>query len=201
MCSSSNNGGDMEYAERLVTLQHVWWKRILRVQAPYRWNLRRLNPGFTLEVGSGIGRNLKNLNGNGVGIEPNEHAVRVARGNGLVAYTPDQFIASEHARPRAFDSLLLSHVIEHVSEDVASYLLTQYVEFVKPNGQLIIETPQEVGYRSDPTHVRFVDFEGIEMLCSSCHASVERKFSFPLPRIFGRLFVYNEFVVTARLPR
>src|SRR5687767_14294594 len=27
-----------EYAERLVALQGVWWKRALNVQAPYRWN-------------------------------------------------------------------------------------------------------------------------------------------------------------------
>ena len=30
-----------EYADRLVDLQRVWWKRVLPVQAPYLWNLRR----------------------------------------------------------------------------------------------------------------------------------------------------------------
>ena len=47
-----------DYAERLETLETARWKRVLDVQAPYRWNLRRLGLGFTLDIGCGIGRNL-----------------------------------------------------------------------------------------------------------------------------------------------
>ncbi len=195
-----NDSGDSEYANRLVALQQTWWKRALGVQAPYRWNLLRLDPGFTLEVGCGIGRNLKNLRGNGVGIEPNQPAASVAHLRGFLAYTPEEFNASQYARPSTFDSLLFSHVIEHVSEEVTSSLVAQYVDFVRPHGQLIFETPQEVGYRSDPTHVRFVDFEAIASLCHDFGATIERRYSFPFPRAFGHIFVYNEFVVSARLP-
>ena len=48
----------------------------------YRWNLRRLDLGFTLEIGCGIGRNLEHLDGNGIGIDHNEEAVRIAHTGG-----------------------------------------------------------------------------------------------------------------------
>jgi 2-polyprenyl-3-methyl-5-hydroxy-6-metoxy-1,4-benzoquinol methylase len=201
MVSSPNESDETEYANRLVALQQVWWKRLFDVQAPYRWNLLRLQPGLTLDIGCGIGRNLKNLRGHGVGVDPNEHAVTIARKRGYVAFTPDEFYTSEYAQRCMFDTLLLSHVVEHVSAEVALGLVAQYVEFVQPGGQLIIETPQEIGYRSDQTHVRFVDFEAINELCRAIGATVERRYSYPLPRRLGRIFVYNEFVVSARLPR
>ena len=40
---------------RLETL-----RRMLPTQAPYRWNLRRLRLGRVLDVGCGVGRNLRN---------------------------------------------------------------------------------------------------------------------------------------------
>src|SRR5512134_3456178 len=91
-----------EYTERLVRLQRAPWKRWLDVQAPYRWNLRRLRPGFTLEVGCGIGRNLEHLRGHGVGLDHNPHSVAAARAIGLRAFTPEAFRGSEWDRPSAF---------------------------------------------------------------------------------------------------
>jgi len=189
-----------EYAERLVALQRVWWKRVLNVQAPYGWNLRRLNPGATLEIGCGIGRNLAHLKGLGVGVDHNEHVVAVCRERGFVAYATKEFPASSGAKRGFYDSLLLSHVIEHTTDEEAISLISDYLPYLKPNGRLIFETPQEVGYRSDASHVRFADFELLAALSTHFRAVVERHYSFPFPRAAGRLFIYNEFVVTARLP-
>ena len=76
-----------EYAGRLERREGARWKRILNVQAPFRWNLRRLALGFTLDVGCGIGRNLVAIEG--VGVDHNPSSVAVARRQGLSAYTPD----------------------------------------------------------------------------------------------------------------
>jgi len=73
---------DAEYTRRLSSLEGAAWKRWLNVQAPYRWNLRRLQLGFTLDIGCGIGRNLVNLGGHGVGVDHNERSVELARERG-----------------------------------------------------------------------------------------------------------------------
>lgn len=59
-------------------------------------------------------------------------------------------------------------------------------------------TPQERGYRSDDTHVEFLDFDALRQIAESLGLRVERSYSFPFPRWAGRLFKYNEFVLTAR---
>lgn len=68
-----------DYAERLEDAQRVWWKRVIPVQLPYQLNLRRQRLGRTLEVGCGIGSNLRTLGAGSFGIDHNEAAVAYAR--------------------------------------------------------------------------------------------------------------------------
>lgn len=189
-----------EYATRLIRLQKTWWKRFLHVQAPYRWNLRRLQPGLTLEIGCGIGRNLLHLESSGVGIDLNPHCVEAARGQGLTAFTPADFFNSAFNQLGTFDSLLLSHVAEHMTRAEVVNLIQRYLPLVKPDGRLILFTPQEAGFRTDPTHVEFMDLEKLQAICSELPFVPERLCSFPFPRIFGKIFIYNEFVLVGRRP-
>jgi SAM-dependent methyltransferase len=189
---------DPEYAARLIRLQQTGWKRFLHVQAPYRWNLRRLQPGLTLEIGCGIGRNLLHLEGAGVGIDLNPHCVEAARGQGLSAFTPADFLNSAFNQLGTFDSLLLSHVAEHMARAEVVNLIRQYLPLLKPDGRLILFTPQEAGFRTDPTHVEFMDLEKLQAICLELTFEPERLSSFPFPRIFGKIFIYNEFVLVGR---
>ena len=186
-----------DYTHRLERLEGAWWKRMLDVQAPYRWNLRRLRLGFVLDVGCGLGRNLVNLGGNGVGVDHNAASVEVCRERGLLAYTPDEFTASAYAVPGRFDAMLLAHVAEHLDEPGGVALVREYLPYVRPGGRLVVICPQERGYAIDASHVRFLDVADIARLCESVGARVERTASFPFPRPVGRVFPYNEFVVTA----
>jgi SAM-dependent methyltransferase len=188
-----------EYTRRLRTLGEARWKRVLDVQAPYRWNIRRLGLGHTLDIGCGIGRNLGHLGGDGVGVDHNPTSVEVCRSRGLTAYTIDEFFASPHAKPNTFDSLLAAHLVEHLAEADALAIVGSYLPFVRPGGRVVFITPQERGYASDATHVRFVGFTEARDLASQLGLSVTRSYSFPFPRAAGRLFTYNEFVtVTAK---
>jgi len=184
-----------EYTARLTALQQVWWKRVLPVQAPYRWNLRRLDLGFTLELGCGIGRNLDHLRGNAVGLDHNEASVRVARSRGFEALTTEEFATSRFARPHVFDSVLCAHVLEHMTREEAVDLLRTYLPHLRPGGKLVLITPQERGFASDVSHVEFLDEEALAQIIRELQLSVARSGSFPFPRSFGGLFVYNEFVV------
>ena len=190
-----------EYADRLIRLQTAPWKRWLDVQALHRWNLRRLDPGFTLDIGCGIGRNLLHLRGHSVGVDINEYCVRAARTRGLVAFTPSEFLHSaEYNRPGRFDTILLAHVAEHMTEDQAVALLTEYVRTLRPGGQLILIAPQEAGFRSDPTHLELMDFTRLARIADRLGFRPNRSFSFPFPRWVGRFFTYNEFVVVSKKP-
>ena len=185
---------DRQYTERLVT-ESGGWKRFIPVQAPYRWNLRRLAHGLVLDVGCGIGRNLAHLNGSGVGIDHNESSIQVARARGFNAFTPDQFRLSDFNRSGLFDAMLIAHVLEHMTEAEATDLVRQYETLVKPDGWLILITPQEAGFRSDPTHVQFLGHAELRRIAESAGFTVPiEEYSFPFPRPVGRTFKYNEFV-------
>src|SRR6266481_7995136 len=185
-----------DYTKRLLD-RSVWWKRILDVQRPYRVHLQRLNLGSVLEVGCGIGRNLINLGQTtrSVGIDHNASSVAVAVSRGLVAFTPEQFLSSDYAQPSSFDSLLLSHVAEHMKRDVIVSLLSEYLVYLRCGARVVIITPQEAGYRSDPTHVEFMDFDVLAGVLQDAGLIVLSSDSFPLPRLFGKIFKYNEFVI------
>lgn len=133
-------------------------------------------------------------------MDTNEHCVGAANARGFVAFTPDEFQTSEFHRPGRFDSILLAHVAEHMSEDQVVALLQKYDALLRPGGRLIMMTPQEAGFRSDSTHVELMDFARLTRISERLGFTVERRFSFPFPRWAGRLFTYNEFVVVSRKP-
>jgi len=193
---SSPDTAGADYALRLQRLEGARWKRLLDVQAPYRWNLRRLALGRTLDVGCGIGRNLANLPGS-VGVDHNSTAVAVARARGLTAYTSEELADAADVARRSFDSLLLAHVVEHMSEAEAIALVSAYLGYLRPGGRVVCITPQEKGWTTDATHVRFVGYRELDELAAALGLIVQRRLSFPFPRWAGRAFPYNEFVVVA----
>jgi SAM-dependent methyltransferase len=197
---TSRSTASEAYASRLKRLAGVWWKRVLPVQAPYRWHVRRLRLGRTLDVGCGAGRNLEHLGGYGVGVDHNPSLVQIARERGLDAYTPEDFLASPRAKRAWYDSLLFAHVLEHMTGPEAQSLLELYLPYLRDRGRPVVFTPQERGFATDPTHVEFMDFDRVRGLCRSVGLHIERSYSFPLPRWAGRFFPYNEFVVIARIP-
>lgn len=187
----------VEYTQRLARLGGARWKQVLDVQAPYRWNIRRLGLGRTLDVGCGIGRNLAHFGPDGVGVDHNPTSVATCRARGLEAYTTEEFFASPHASPGSFDSMLAAHLLEHLPAEQAREVIASYLPFVRPGGTVVFITPQERGHASDATHVRWVGFAEAAALCAELGLGVTRQYSFPFPRLAGRAFTYNEFVTVA----
>jgi SAM-dependent methyltransferase len=192
---------DADYTKWLRRQESVWWKRLLDVQRPYRYHLRSLKLGYVLDVGCGLGRNLHNLAGKGVGVDHNPESVASVRARGYTAYLPDEFLASEDGQPDRFDAMLLSHVAEHMHFDQARALVATYLPFIRRDARVVFITPQRAGFRSDPTHVQFFDFADLTRLALALGLEVERRYSFPFPRFAGRLFKHNEFVLLARKRR
>jgi len=200
---SSPEPGDTsgeDYARRLQSKQQVWWKKALKVQAPYRWNLRRQRLGRTLDVGCGIGRNLQTLDPGSVGVDHNEHSVAAAREAGVTALTVAEWRQSPLRVPESFDGILLAHVIEHMTRADGLALLREYLPCLRPDGKVFFVCPQERGYASDTTHVWFATGDDLADLAREVGLQPEPWFSFPFPRRAGRSFLYNEFCLLATKP-
>jgi 2-polyprenyl-3-methyl-5-hydroxy-6-metoxy-1,4-benzoquinol methylase len=189
-----------DYARRLQAKQEVWWKKALNVQAPYQWNMRRQQLGRTLDVGCGIGRNLETLADGSVGVDHNAAAVEVARKRGVIALTTAEWETSDLRQPEAFDGMLLAHVIEHMDEQAGREIVSMYLPYLRPGGKVFFVCPQERGYDSDPTHVRFTTGEDLAQLSRDVGLVPDPAFSFPFPRWAGKPFIYNEFCLLARKP-
>ena len=191
---------DAAYAQRLESFDHGW-RRFLDVQRPYRWNIRRLRLGFVLDVGCGVGRNLKHLGpGAGVGVDHSAASVALARARGLQAFTPEELRETAFFKPGTFDSLLCAHVLEHMRFDEAVALATEYLPLIRRGGQAVFIVPQQAGYRTDPTHVEFFDADKLRAVAARCGLRSLRSFSFPFPAAAGRLLPYNETVLVCGVP-
>lgn len=189
---------DDAYAERLESLQGARWKHLLGAQLPYRWNARRLlrDRERVLDVGCGIGRNLVNL-GRGVGVDHNSAAVETARSRGLRAWTTAEWPTCPDAVEGSYDALLLAHVLEHMDADMADEVVRSYLRYLRPRSRLLLICPQERGYDTDATHVRFVDLDELDRSARSWGFTPVRRLSFPFARSSGTWFPYNEFVLVA----
>ena len=189
-----------DYAKRLRDKESARWKQVLDVQAPYRWNLRRHDLGRTLDVGCGLGRNLHTLPRGSVGVDHNETSIEIARSRGLTALTTKEWETSELRVPESYDGMLVAHVIEHMSPEQGREVMESYVPYLRPGGRVLFICPQERGYASDPTHVRWTTGEDLMDLGRDLGLEPQPWTSFPLPRFTGKVFTYNEFNVVATKP-
>jgi 2-polyprenyl-3-methyl-5-hydroxy-6-metoxy-1,4-benzoquinol methylase len=203
MVANGNGDGSLtqgeEYAARLVSLQSAAWKEKLRFLDPYGWHVKIICKGNVLEIGSGIGRNLRALKGRSVGVDHNETSVNFANKKGLKSFTSEQFLTNSEHKSQEFDTLLLSHVLEHIEEETQNEIFNQYLPFLKPNARIVVICPQEVGFESDPTHIRWVDEAMLMKTLISLNCHKIRISSFPFPRRLGTKFIYNQFVAVGQL--
>lgn len=190
-----------DYAQRLVSLQSVAWKEKLRFLDPYGWHTRRVCKGSVLEIGSGIGRNLRALKGRSLGIDHNESAVNYSNSRGLESMTVEQFLLGKDGRYDEFDTLLIAHVLEHIDAATQNQIFNEYLPHLGPGSRIVLICPQEKGFDSDPTHVRWVDGLALRDVLESLNCINIRVSSFPFSRRFGKLFTYNQFVAIGTLPK
>lgn len=184
---------EADYAARLSALERAWWKRLL--PNPYRWNVRHTCIGAVLDVGCGIGRCLNYLGDRAVGVDPNEAAVEIARSRGCRAMTPTEFATGAE---RSFDTLLCSHVLEHLTVEESTDLVRTWLPCIRPGGRVVLICPQARGQASDPTHRTLMDANTLRDLCNALDIEISSIRSFPLPFGFGRWWVHNETVVVGR---
>ena len=187
------NTKDSAYADYLI--QNQGTLRSLVFQLPYRKHLKSKKLGRTLDVGCGAGRNLRALHVGSLGIDHNEWVVKACVEQGFEALTTAAFMQKRTIFENSFDSILLSHVAEHMTILALTQLLRDYQAFLKPGGNIMMICPQEAGYASDGTHIQFMDFETMEACLRATGYQLKKSYSFPFPRFTGKFFKHNEFIV------
>jgi hypothetical protein len=194
-----NNTSSSEYFEELNKNSNVKWKKLLPTQLPYSMNLKKNLRGNTLEVGCGLGRNLKHLGPGSVGVEHNVQSVQVCKNLGFSAHLPEDFQKQFGNKSGYFDNLLLSHVLEHVTDKEQESIMADYIPHLKQISRIFVITPQEKGFVLTDSHINWTDFDKIIKLLKKSAPSFEltSAYSFPFPRVAGRYFNYNEFNVIA----
>src|SRR4029079_16823799 len=117
------------------------WKHLM--PNPYGWNVRRVAKGKVLDIGCGIGRVSDCVRPRGVGVDPNETAIAACIANGHQAYTPPEFAAAYLPEGSHFDTLLCSHVLEHLDEPTGVELIRTYLPYLGDGATVVLITPQE----------------------------------------------------------
>ena len=102
----------------------------------YIWPVVNRFQGFVLSLGCGQALDLQMYRGLKLGVDLSEANVRDCISRGIPAICGD---ACDFVRPETYDTVLLSHVLEHVSEPWK--VLQNAFESLRPGGRLIIITP------------------------------------------------------------
>lgn len=101
--------------------------------------------GRVLDVGAGQGENVAWLRDRGhdvVGLEPNPRAVEICRARGLPVIQGS--LESAELETESFDTVLLSQVIEHLTDPVASLGVVR--RLLRPGGRVVLLTPNVEGF-------------------------------------------------------
>lgn len=175
-------------------IKHFYVARILR-------HVR----GLAIDMGCGAGQILERLPKGSLGIELNPYLVDALRKRNLRVRLADTSKGDFHLddiKPNEFQSLVLSHVLEHF-ENADTALRSLLANCAKAGiSNVIIVVPGQVGYRSDPTHKTFVTEEYLKAKgLSQCEGfGISHLSYFPgNMRLLGNLFIYHELMIVYRL--
>lgn len=187
---------ESEYAARLYGISNRSWKRALAPVNPYRLHIRHLAVGRCLDVGCGFGRNLGYLgNQSNIGIEPNQSLRALADQLGHKVIHPDD--VERLMQPEDFDTIIFSHVLEHLTPEEHPLILNRYLPYLKVGGRVIVRIPQRAGFDSDDDHRFFWHRSSMAEYLSSHNLHIEKMGSFPFPEFVGNFFKYNEWFFLA----
>jgi len=196
-----NNTNTEDYFNEIHGNTQSILRKIIPTQLPYSYNLKRLKLGRVLEVGCGLGRNLKALSTGSIGIDHNVLSVDFCKGRGLEVYETNEFLKMATGnKDFQFDTLLMSHVLEHIEFENQISVLSKYLTFLKPNSNILLITPQEAGHKSTDSHITWTDFDRLRVILRTAAPDwkIDKNFSFPFPRVVGAFFTFNEFNVLAK---
>ncbi|MCC5088265.1 methionine biosynthesis protein MetW [Xanthomonas campestris] len=131
------------------------------VRKLYLRSAQSLLRGPTLDFGCGVGELLGRLPEGSMGLEYNGATVAYCRSRGLAVDHYDGFADDWQLRvvPDSvrFESMVVSHVLEHL--EAPAEIFGKLARAARRLGvqRLLVIVPGKAGFRSDPTHLTFID--------------------------------------------
>lgn len=194
-----------EYARKQTDRQRNPFRRLIK--SLYVSRVLKHVTGPAVDLGCGAGQILERLPKGSIGVEVNPHLVEslTQRGLHVIPAVPAQDgFNLMGLKPNEFDSLVLSHVLEHFNN--AGQVLRKLLRDCDHLGisTVIIVVPSETGFRSDSTHKTFVDLNYLQThQLVDCEGYRIAHYSyFPLNfKFIGKLFVYHELMIVYRTSR
>lgn len=117
--------------------------------------------GPTLDFGCGVGELLARLPPGSMGLEYNPATVEWCRSKGMDVAGYDGFAddwgLSTVATDRRFESMVISHVLEHLDNPMATLSKLMVAARRLGIGRVLCIVPGAAGYRLDATHRTFID--------------------------------------------
>lgn len=137
-----------------------WYVRLVR---------RYIGDGPYLDFGCGTGHLVRRLSAQGPasGFEVSEYSACTARGiaEGCEIYTTLADIPSEH-----FGGITAVHVLEHLTDDVASEVLTTWQRALRPGARVLVVMPDPSGRARDLAGGRWTGFQDATHINLKPHA-------------------------------
>ena len=131
------------------------------VRRAYLRSARSQLRGATLDFGCGIGELLTQLPAGSMGLEYNRATVEYCHGRGLgVCWydgIADDWQLSAVPQGRRFESMVISHVLEHLDEPASILRRLLMASRRLGVGRVLVIVPGRAGFRIDATHRTFVD--------------------------------------------
>jgi len=155
----SSTGFDEGYTDYQVN-RSLLRKLVRRV---YLRSAASLLEGPTLDFGCGVGELLAKLPPGSKGLEYNKVTVDYCRSIGLDVDwydgSADDWRMSVIPSGRQFDSMIISHVLEHLDEPRTALRKLLLASTSLGIERVLVVVPGRAGYRIDDTHITFVDRE------------------------------------------
>lgn len=147
--------------------------------------IKRWTKGKTLDVGCGIGLFLRSLP-QSTGVDVNSDCIAYCKSQGLDAHHMDFDVLP--FSDDTFDTLVFDNVLEHIADPMP--ILVESARVLKPKGRIIALVPGKKGYRKDPDHKVFYDFERLTGLAVFAGLRVRNLSSLPVPGLTNTLSAF-----------
>lgn len=124
-----------------------------------------------------------------IGVDSNLQMVAECRERGLNVLI-DNICELSSIKGQEYDNIICDNVIEHLDPKGIKAFFERICEVLRINGIFVCIVPGKVGFRKDPTHVTYTDYESIESLIKNLPVRITKYYYHPFKSNLVNTFLY-----------